>query len=63
MYDEGDETDPANAFAAYKGAAGEEAWLDQAPDGTLTGWVRDTDARSSATPTPTCGPWTSTTPR
>ncbi|MFZ3557201.1 hypothetical protein [Streptomyces sp. BH055] len=45
MYDEGDETDPANAFAAYKGAAGEEAWLDQAPDGTLTGWVRDTDGQ------------------
>ncbi|GGW95128.1 hypothetical protein [Streptomyces noursei] len=42
MYDEGDETDPSAAFAAYKGANGEEAWLDQAPDGTLTGWVRDT---------------------
>lgn len=41
MYDEGDETDPTAAFAAYKGANGEEAWLDQAPDGTLTGWVRD----------------------
>ncbi|MGC5042490.1 hypothetical protein ACLQ16_04135 [Streptomyces albidoflavus] len=41
MYDEGDGTDPAAAFAAYKGAGGEEAWLDQAPDGTLTGWVRD----------------------
>ncbi|MEU1335121.1 hypothetical protein [Streptomyces sp. NPDC005865] len=41
MYDEGDETEPANAFAAYEGADGEEAWLDQAPDGTLTGWVRD----------------------
>ncbi|WP_370419000.1 hypothetical protein AB8O64_11130 [Streptomyces sp. QH1-20] len=41
MYDEGDETDPATAFAAYRGADGEEAWLDQAPDGTLTGWVRD----------------------
>ncbi|MBT2395236.1 hypothetical protein [Streptomyces sp. ISL-100] len=41
MYDEGDETDPAAAFAAYQGANGEEAWLDQAPDGTLTGWVRD----------------------
>ncbi|MFD7334916.1 hypothetical protein ACFV98_02785 [Streptomyces violascens] len=41
MYDEGDETDPANAFAAYTGTNGEEAWLDQAPDGTLTGWVRD----------------------
>ncbi|GHF33588.1 hypothetical protein GCM10010218_13350 [Streptomyces mashuensis] len=41
MYDDGDETDPADAFAAYKGTDGEEAWLDQAPDGTLTGWVRD----------------------
>ncbi|WP_406153219.1 hypothetical protein OG217_05775 [Streptomyces sp. NBC_01023] len=41
MYDEGDETDPVAAFAAYQGASGEEAWLDQAPDGTLTGWVRD----------------------
>ncbi|MEU9699538.1 hypothetical protein [Streptomyces sp. NPDC047981] len=40
-YDEGDETNPADAFAAYKGPGGEEAWLDQAPDGTLTGWVRD----------------------
>lgn len=41
MYDEGDETEPAAAFAAYSGTQGEEAWLDQAPDGTLTGWVRD----------------------
>ncbi|EXU69663.1 hypothetical protein Z951_03015 [Streptomyces sp. PRh5] len=41
MYDEGDESDASAAFAAYKGANGEEAWLDQAPDGTLTGWVRD----------------------
>ncbi|MFI9588084.1 hypothetical protein ACIHCQ_41315 [Streptomyces sp. NPDC052236] len=41
VYDEGDETDPAAAFAAYTGSQGEEAWLDQAPDGTLTGWVRD----------------------
>ncbi|MER7497015.1 hypothetical protein ABT033_31020 [Streptomyces pharetrae] len=40
-YDEGDETDPANAFAAFTGKDGEEAWLDRAPDGTLTGWVRD----------------------
>lgn len=45
MYDEGDATDPAAAFAAYKGAAGEEAWLDQASDGTLTGWVRDADGQ------------------
>ncbi|OEJ21101.1 hypothetical protein [Streptomyces subrutilus] len=41
MYDEGDESDPANAYTAYTGSAGEEAWLDQAADGTLTGWVRD----------------------
>ncbi|MFG2986245.1 hypothetical protein ACGFYQ_34175 [Streptomyces sp. NPDC048258] len=41
MYDEGDETAPSAAFAAYMGSQGEEAWLDQAPDGTLTGWVRD----------------------
>ncbi|MDI3407671.1 hypothetical protein [Streptomyces cavernicola] len=41
MYDAGDETEPSAAFAAYKGANGEDAWLDQAPDGTLTGWVRD----------------------
>jgi hypothetical protein len=40
MYDEGDETEPEEAFAAYTGN-GEQAWLDQAPDGTLTGWVRD----------------------
>ncbi|MEV0444636.1 hypothetical protein AB0I84_04445 [Streptomyces spectabilis] len=41
MYDEGDETVPSSAFAAYQGTTGEEAWLDQNPDGTLTGWVRD----------------------
>ncbi|MFJ7054698.1 hypothetical protein ACIQU7_23610 [Streptomyces albidoflavus] len=40
-YNEGDETDPSDAFAAYTGPDGEEAWLDQAPDGTLTGWVFD----------------------
>ncbi|MYX26762.1 hypothetical protein GTY75_08775 [Streptomyces sp. SID8381] len=40
-YDEGDETDPAHAFAAFTGENGEEAWLDRAPDGTVTGWVRD----------------------
>ncbi|MFE2181357.1 hypothetical protein [Streptomyces sp. NPDC059455] len=42
MYDEGDETDPEDAYCAYVGSAGEQAWLDRAPDGTLTGWVRDT---------------------
>ncbi|MFF7169666.1 hypothetical protein [Streptomyces pseudovenezuelae] len=41
MYDEGDETDPADSFSAYTGSNGEQAWLDRAPDGTLTGWVRD----------------------
>ncbi|MFJ2745325.1 hypothetical protein ACIO3O_37340 [Streptomyces sp. NPDC087440] len=41
MYDEGDESDPQAAFASYTGTSGEQAWLDQAPDGTLTGWVRD----------------------
>ncbi|MEU6460325.1 hypothetical protein [Streptomyces sp. NPDC046976] len=41
MYDEGDETSPDNAYAAYTGSNGEQAWLDQAQDGTLTGWVRD----------------------
>ncbi|MEU6632833.1 hypothetical protein ABZ905_31805 [Streptomyces parvus] len=41
MYDEGDESDPAHAYASFSGPAGEQAWLDKAPDGTLTGWVRD----------------------
>lgn len=41
IYNEGDESDPDNAFAAYAGVDGEQAWLDRAPDGTLTGWVRD----------------------
>ncbi|MEW1677821.1 hypothetical protein AB0O47_31985 [Streptomyces noursei] len=40
-YDDGDETDPAHAYATFSGKDGEEAWLDRAPDGTLTGWVRD----------------------
>lgn len=41
LYDAGDETDPAEAFAVFTGAAGLEGWLDRADDGTLTGWVRD----------------------
>ncbi|MFE1270646.1 hypothetical protein [Streptomyces sp. NPDC058758] len=40
-YDEGDETDPTTAMFGFGGQNGEEAWLDKAPDGTLTGWVRD----------------------
>jgi hypothetical protein len=40
-YDEGDETDPAQAYASFTGSNGEQAWLDKAEDGTLTGWVRD----------------------
>jgi hypothetical protein len=41
VYDEGDETDPAQAYASFSGPAGEQAWLDKAEDGMLTGWVRD----------------------
>ncbi|MFI9052536.1 hypothetical protein [Streptomyces sp. NPDC053427] len=41
VYDEGDESDPAQAYAAFSGPSGEQAWLDKAEDGTLTGWVRD----------------------
>ncbi|AWI32702.1 hypothetical protein [Streptomyces tirandamycinicus] len=41
VYDEGDETDPALAYASFSGQDGEQAWLDKAEDGTLTGWVRD----------------------
>jgi len=44
LYESGDETDPLDAYAVFTGANGEEAWLDRAPDGTLTGWVRDTDS-------------------
>lgn len=39
----GDQSDPAQAFRSFTGANGEQAWLDRAPDGTLTGWVKDTD--------------------
>lgn len=41
VYDEGDESDPAQAYASFSGPSGEQAWLDKAEDGTLTGWVRD----------------------
>ncbi|MFD9394153.1 hypothetical protein ACFWBB_26475 [Streptomyces sp. NPDC060000] len=46
-YNEGDETDPdgPDAWCAYAGSGGEQAWLDKAPDGTLTGWVRDSDGQ------------------
>lgn len=46
-YNEGDESDPQgpDAWCAYAGAGGEQAWLDQAPDGTLTGWVRDSEGQ------------------
>ena len=43
LYDQGDESDPAQAFAVFTGGAGLEGWLDRADDGTLTGWVRDPD--------------------
>ncbi|MGA5822249.1 hypothetical protein ACPC54_30820 [Kitasatospora sp. NPDC094028] len=42
-YDEGDETlpdDPA-VTARFSAPGGEEAWLERAADGTLTGWLRD----------------------
>ncbi|MGA5454834.1 hypothetical protein ACPCVO_50660 [Streptomyces umbrinus] len=45
MYSEGDESDPEAAFAAYTGVEGEQAWLDRAPDATLTGWVRDSTSQ------------------
>jgi hypothetical protein len=41
LYDEGDESDPAHAYASFSGPSGEQAWLDKAEDGTLTAWVRD----------------------
>ncbi|MER5482657.1 hypothetical protein ABT024_05485 [Streptomyces sp. NPDC002812] len=41
LYDEGDESDPAQAYASFAGNEGEQAWLDKAGDGTLTGWIRD----------------------
>ena len=41
LYEQGDESDPAEAWAVFSGAAGEQAWLDRASDGVLTGWVRD----------------------
>ncbi|MGX1268082.1 hypothetical protein [Streptomyces phaeoluteigriseus] len=46
-YNEGNETDPdgPEAWCAYAGSGGEQAWLDKAPDGTLTGWVRDGDGQ------------------
>lgn len=36
-------SDPVAAFAAFTGDEGVTAWLDAAPDGTLTGWVQDGD--------------------
>ena len=43
LYEEGDETDPADSQWAFTGANGEQAWLDRSDDGTLVGWVRDAD--------------------
>lgn len=43
VYTEGDETDPAQAFAHLKGEDGTEAWLDHDPQGTIVGWVRTPD--------------------
>jgi hypothetical protein len=43
VYEEGDETDPAQSFAAFQRPDGASAWLDRSDDGTLTGWVTDAD--------------------
>lgn len=43
-YEEGDQSDPVDAFAAFTGGEGQTAWLDRAEDGTLTGWVQDGDS-------------------
>jgi hypothetical protein len=43
LYEDGNETDPGQAFGSFRGATGEQAWLDKANDGVLTGWVRDAD--------------------
>jgi hypothetical protein len=42
-YDEGDEPQPDDpaVTAKFTDPSGEEAWLQRAQDGTLTGWVRD----------------------
>jgi hypothetical protein len=42
-YDNGDETPPdaPTVTARFADTQGEQAWLDKATDGTLTGWVRD----------------------
>jgi hypothetical protein len=42
-YDEGDETPPEDpsVTSRFSDPNGEEAWLERAQDGTLTGWVRD----------------------
>jgi len=41
LYEDGDETDPAGAYASFGDEGAAQAWLDRADDGTLTGWVRD----------------------
>lgn len=41
LYEEGDESDPVEAFAAFTGEEGQTAWLDVSGDGTITGWVKD----------------------
>jgi hypothetical protein len=44
-YEEGDETDPTQAYSSGKTADGTEAWLDRHTDGTLVGWVRAPDGK------------------
>ncbi|MEQ7008484.1 hypothetical protein ABN028_20120 [Actinopolymorpha sp. B17G11] len=40
---DGEPSDPAEAFASFTSPEGDEAWLDKAEDGTLTGWVRNAE--------------------
>lgn len=42
-FTEGEPSDPADAFASFSSPEGDEAWLDKAEDGTLTGWVRNAE--------------------
>jgi len=52
LYEEGDQTDPVEAVAAFTGDDGVTAWLDVSDDGTLTGWVQDgTDVYRYSDPT------------
>lgn len=42
LFETGQPSDPSQAFARFSGEE-VEAWLDRAEDGTLTGWLRESD--------------------